>query len=172
MFDVAAANTTTGVISYNDITAINLAGFGVDAVLSDGTIITDVVATAADKKIRWFQEYVKNNPTRVVGMKLAASDPSAFQKSMTLKRAYPFMDKGDRRINFAKHYKANQNQDAFIDIAESFQLDCDTVAIIEIPASTTIDLTFYIGAVAAQGESLQKRADIASANLRRKGKNV
>jgi len=143
-FPVAKANTSTGEISYNDASEITAAGYSVDCVLDDGTIATNVTATAINPafRIRHFQQYRRFNPLVIKDMTIQANNSDFFQQSLTIAYVSPLSDMGKQHIPLNDFYNVNQSSTTKIEIQDlNMPVDDTTLMIVTIPAGRTVTFT-------------------------------
>ena len=179
IFDVMGVNpvtlsgngeTVTPTLHHHNVAHVQTAFPTIDAMIDDGTVLTDgaghsITVTGTDKTVREWLNYIKSNSIRVPRMKIASSNTAAYQKKLIFRERYPFQDVGETIISLSNFYKANQQQDKFIDVEREVQINAKTLAVLEIPASTAVTITFFIGSVASNDQKLETRAKVAKANI-------
>ena len=162
--EVEAVASGDAVTKYDNPEELKLAGFPIDAVLDDGIIYKDatgiVSITAPDtSRVRFFREYLKSNPSRVVKMSFTSTDKAFFDTPVVLQEASPYKKNGEDRIELQDYFEPGQFQDNKIVVTKGFQLDDVTVAYMTLPAGTTVSATLNIGAVERKGLGLKRKAE-------------
>lgn len=147
------AYTTAITKTYNDLTEINAAGHGIDAVLDDGEVIPGLTCTAARKKIRDFMNFIKNNTVFVPEIIMTADDPAAWDGELVIKNVSPFREMGDSAIiSLQDSYSEfqQQNKKITLKLAQDGNLvffDDQTLIYLNIPSGRTIDITLRCGMI-------------------------
>jgi hypothetical protein len=149
-YDVVQSGTTpfavTSVKSHShDKTALVAYGINVDAVLDDGTIDTNLVATSKNLqyKINHFKNYLKFNPQMMTELTIEASNKDVFEQDLFLRKDSPLQGTGLKQISLSDYLNVMQNQENKIVIPlGNVPVDDETIMYMNIPAGRTVN--FYM----------------------------
>lgn len=176
--NAAAANKVIALTPTYLGTAAALAtatGETVDGVLTDGTIITNVTGTAGNSKltIAGLQNFIKQNPTRILEMTIVSNDTSSFEEKITYQHLSPFRSLENNTIPLTDYVDPKQfnTKKAIIPIARDYpkcQLDDQTMILIPIGGTNvvattgvTLNVTLRLGAIVNNAVTLNKKASRA-----------
>lgn len=164
-FDTTADGNDIEVILFPSIypsTGLLIAGDG--AVGGGGTGFDTVSFTGSPQPLRFMQEWLKNFPTRVVGMKLTCGNELQHSNTASLYPKNPWREAVEpRTLRFSHHSNEYKEQLTITTIKEQFQLDPKTEMRIRLKGETTGTLTFFFGAVLDSSEALKVKAAVAGA---------
>jgi hypothetical protein len=138
--------------------AANLASYTgqtVDGVLTDGTIVTGKVTGASTDsalKIAYMQEFIKNNPARIVEIVMQSDSADQFATQFVIGQVSPFRKLSTNSLDLTDYTPPTNFNDkkAIIPIAVSFpemQLDNQTLILIPVKAGSVLKVTIKIGLV-------------------------
>lgn len=148
---LAVADLVTGdvTITYNNPAALVAAGFAVDAVADDGTILTDVTCTAGNSKrtVRQFQDYIHSQGLSVKKLIIQANNPDVFSNEIEITRYTPLTGSAPENLDLNQFYDAYQNQTSKIEIdfeksGLSLDLAFNTIMLMKVGAGREITFTF------------------------------
>lgn len=143
---VVAEGVATTTLSRNNPAQIVAAGFTCDAVLDDGTIATNVVATAGNTKfrIRDFLQFVKLNAPLVRKMTVACANTDQYEKTITIVRVNPTGNQGEEYVHLTNFYNVQQYNDDKI-VIDNFNLEISDETLILLPIDTgrTVTITLH-----------------------------
>ena len=108
--------------TYDNIDALNTAGFNVDAVLADGTanynsrvmgktVNVTCAPTDPSKTIKLFLDYIKFNPQRLKHLEIISSQANSWTGNFSVTFCNPFFDNKVQRINMSTFFSRFQYQD-------------------------------------------------------------
>jgi hypothetical protein len=170
-FRIANAAVTDKVVAFLPtflLTAANIASYSgqtVDGVLTDGTIATSVTGTATDAalKIAYLQEFIKNNPTRIVEIIIQSDVAAQFSQTIVIGQASPFRKLSSNSLDLTDFTPPTNFNDkkAIIPIAVVFpemQLDNQTIILLPVTAESTVKVTLKIGLVHNPAAALYNKA--------------
>ena len=162
-------------IDYTDPSMLVAAGFGVDLVADDGVIFSngtgDLEVSSPDGRISALQDFVRQSPTRVLGMKMSVNDKDVFPNDFKIASLYPGQNVSVQKLPVKKYVKSSNMQDTLVETEDVFQLDANTVLFFKMPGTqnatpnTTIELTFNFGATHSIAEGLKEKAALAEDNF-------
>ena len=147
-------------------------GDAVAGIALDGDIVAtagkEVVGKGSPKKIDEFLAFIKNNPTRFIGMKMLVDDAEQFEEEIYIKKISPFRNLEDRQI-IPSHYKdSSQLDDKRVEIPlEDFQLDNQTIVLMKIKAGRRVTINFFAGSILNTAAALDVKAKKARLGLSR-----
>jgi len=151
---------------FHNAADMRAAGIEVDYVLDDGVIGTSITCTAQRFKIRQLLNFIKSNPLRCPEIIIQASATSAFEETMTIMQVTPFRKLGDNQIPLTDYFLPSQFQDKKIIVpTPNLQFDDQTVILLPVQAGTELIITLKIGAVSNRASALDKKAQLAMANV-------
>jgi len=133
------------VISWTNPAAIVAAGYACDAVLDDGTILVNVVATASNSKmsIRQFREYIKNNPRVLVDMSVQASNVAAFNQTMEVIKCSPLQGSAPQYLPLTEFRSVDQTSQDKINVnAIGLEMAYDTLMLLPVDNGHTVTISF------------------------------
>lgn len=118
------------------------------------------------KDIKYLRNYVRENPCRVLGFKVSASNSLQIETNVNVEVDSPFHQTlKSRQIVLADYQNENTFRDKVVTVPEQFQLDSMTKVRMTIAPLTTATITLYIGAVLSQTKALHKMAAKSSGNV-------
>lgn len=135
----------TAVEHYHSTAALVAAGFDVDCVCDDGTIMTDVTCTASkqSQRVRDFIRYATMYPLVASGLVVQCSSSTGFTQELELTRVRPMQKLGETSIKFSDFQYVTANLATKINITgKSIEIGRESVIILEVPANTDYTLTF------------------------------
>ena len=152
-FDTLAVTATvdpvthvaTVVKSFTDPTAIKAAGHTCDAVLDDGTIAANLVATSnnSEMSIRQFREYLKCQGKQLVDMIVNANNVAAFEKTIKVIECTPLGGSRPDYLSLGDFYSVDQSSSSKINIRDmNLDLDFNTLMTMPIDAGHEVKITF------------------------------
>jgi hypothetical protein len=166
--NAAAADKVVALLPTFLLTAANIAAYSgqtVDGVLTDGTIATSVTGSATDSalKIAYLQEFIKNNPTRIVEMIIQSDSAEQFSQTIVIGQASPFRKLSTNSLDLTDFTPPTNFNDkkAIIPIAVVFpemQLDNQTLILLPVPTDTSVKVTLKIGLVHNPSSTLYNKA--------------
>lgn len=146
----------------------------IGTILSDNTALVPVNQQSAEvikvrgllKDIKYFRNFFRGNPTRVLGFKVSADTTSQIETNVNIEVHSPFHKAlKSRQIVLADYQNENTFRDKVVTVPEQFQLDDITEVRMTIAANTKMTVTLYIGAVLSTSKGLHKMALASSRNL-------
>lgn len=106
-----------------------------------------------------FLQFIYNNPTRLLGMKITSTLADQMEEALIIDRISPFKSNLESTPKFLASYQdENTFRDKVVTIPLMEQLDNQTVIRLNIKADSTINITFYCGAIMNQAVVLDKQA--------------
>jgi len=155
-------------LSYDSVTELNNAGLQIDCMLDSGIEgyiynngagdFLKVTQKTANKPLRSFLEFVGKNASRVIKtmMQIRAGGTDLTSSAIVVQPYQPFTNEGDDKIFLDEFFDKYQTQNSIIEIPGSrFQLDDQNVIYINLPANTSIDVTFSVGAIDSGARKLK-----------------
>jgi hypothetical protein len=155
----------------------NATGETVDGVLTDGTIITDVVATAGKSKltIAGLQKFTERNASRILDITISSNTEATFERDIVYQHLSPFRSLGNNSVPLTEYVDPDQqnSKKAIIPVGRDypdFQLNDQTVILIPIGGTSTagasggekITVTIRFGAILNMANSLQAKTEKAN----------
>lgn len=125
--------------------AIVAAGFACDVVLDDGTIATNVVATASNSKmsIRQFREYIKNNPRVLIDMSVQANNVAAFNQTMEVIKCSPLQGSAPQYLPLTEFRSVDQTSQDKINVNQlGLEMAYDTLMLLPVENGHTVTVSF------------------------------
>jgi hypothetical protein len=111
------------------------------------------------KNWKFFRNYFRQNPTRVLGFKVASSDTLQMETNVSIEIDSPFhAQMKSRQIVLSDYQNEHTFRDKLVTVPEQFQLDEKTRVRMTVVAGSTMTITFYCGAVFNPSKALQKAA--------------
>lgn len=142
-----AVSAVTSVVTQTETANLAAYGLNVAAVLDDGTIVTDLVASASDSryKIRHFRNYIKNNPQMITRMVIEASNADVFQESLFIQQDSPLNGTAPRSVNLSDFLGTGQNIDTKIELNRiNIPLTDETLMWMNFPKGRTVTISMYL----------------------------
>lgn len=177
--DANAVDRTIAICPGYFTTASNIKdsqGNAVDAIATDGTIVGSLgalnrlVGSATKKTIQEFLDFIKYNPTRIVGLKMTVDDEIQFSENIYFKQNSPLRNLEDRTI-VPDDWKTSQDNDAKraeIPLAgQNVQFDNQTTIVTKILAARTVTYNWFLGAILNTAAALSNKAIVAKNNIAR-----
>jgi hypothetical protein len=125
-----------------------------------GTAITSASGSPSD--ITDFYDFIYNNPTNLLGLKVTSSTATQFNNPLVIEEQSPFRGLQTRNINLASISDQNTFQTSIGKIATpGVIIGNQTRMRILIPASATTSVIFYCGGMINQSRALEKKVDKA-----------
>ena len=159
-------------IKYTDITNINTAGHAVDAVNTDGNILTydtngTLVSTClSGLSIQDFLNFCKLSPAHVPHITLEADDKAAYNEVLYIREIQPFRKYKETPLYLSDYFDTTQFQTGKIEIpTPELQLDGQTVLALAIAPGRTVTVTYWLGAVLNPSAALQNKKSAAYNNI-------
>lgn len=148
------------------------AGTACAAIVTDGTIIgtandlNRLVGIAINKPIQEFLDFVKRNPTRVIGIKMLVDNATQFDSVIYVKQNSPFRNLQDSTIN-PNTFKDETNNDPLrVSIpTQNLQFDDQSTVTTKILAGRTVTYSLYIGGIVNPAASLSNKAVAAQKTI-------
>ena len=163
----AALRTVRLFAGYN--TGDNAAASGqlADGDFNDTAGNAGLTATSSDPEsnIRGFQRYVKDNPTRVVHLRIQTTVAEQLQQAIKVRRLDPFNQKGATSIVPALVVGGNQFNDKIAYLTTEIQLDDLSDILMNVVPTSSTTLTFFCGATLSRSQELEVKAAVAKSNL-------
>lgn len=143
-----------------------------DAIMADGTVITtadaQVVCTGTPKTIFSLLQYIKYNPTIVLGAKMRVDDQEQFDESFYYVKVKPTGQLQDREIAPSVFKNENQNNDLLATVPfNGIQFDNQTVLLLTVRAGRTINIDLFLGASLNTAAALARKQTAAMTGLYR-----
>ncbi len=118
------------------------------------------------KNIKYFRNFFRENPTRVLGFKVSATTSLQIETNVDIEVDSPFHQTlKSRQIVLADYQNENTYRDKVVTVPEQFQLDRLTKVRMTIAPDTSMTVTLYIGAVLSPSKALHKLAAKASGGV-------
>lgn len=144
--------TTLVTITNTSKTALNAAGYDVDAVLDDGTILPGLVATAGNSKfsIRSFLNYIRFNRRLCNQLQIKASNKDQFDKQLEISSPSPFYQAKVDYIDLTKFRNVMAQQDDlimvdfFADGGQGLMIGSDTYMALQVDTGRSLTVTIYV----------------------------
>jgi hypothetical protein len=138
-------------------------GYSSTGTIADGVLRTDTATGFASLegtansfnatgesagKIEELLDFLNQNPSQLVMVRLQATDAAQVGKNFTIKKQNPFLaESGARTINVAKHKGSNNFQDKIVEIPFNETIDGQTILDLKVAADSSVDLTFFFGEI-------------------------
>ena len=135
----------TAVLSYSDAGRIVSAGYPCTAVMDDGTIATNVVATAMNSKksIRQFKDYIKENPRILIDMTVQATIPAQFNETIEVVKYSPLIGSLAQSLSLNEFKSVDQQSTDKININNvNLEMAYDTLMLLPVPTGCTTTVSF------------------------------
>lgn len=151
----------------------------ITAILNDGVIATDgggdLTATSGNqgKTIYGLMQWIKNNPTRIVGFTMQCETRAQFETKMSYQNLAPFAPLERTDISLSRFRPASQLGTDKIDadlikIDRVIDMNDQNLVRMVIKKDATVVVNFFFGAVDNRAAKLRTRASAAHQNIRRK----
>jgi hypothetical protein len=140
----AGTHATTITKKYNDAAAIVAAGYACNAVLDDGTIITDVTAVSGNSEmsIRQFREYIKCQGRVLKDMTVQANNVAAFNQAIKVIKYTPLGGSKPDYLYLTDFKSVDQSANDKINVRDlNLEMDFDTLMLMPIGAGHTVSIT-------------------------------
>lgn len=143
---------------------------GAPPVVTEGVnAVIGCTINGAPKSFANLQAFIKNNPLRVVGMKIESSHMEQIGRFMKISKNSPFRDLESQTITFSDFRNEKVFQDKIVTIAQPFQLDDQTDLDFMLAAECVTTITFYLGASLNTALQLSKKGKRAARALNAPG---
>lgn len=164
-------------VLFTKASEISAAGYPVDAVIDDGTILDGgagatvvVTPSRSTSKVRDFLNFVKRNPTRITKMEISAGARAQLEFFITKYPINPFIRERESYINVGEFIKETNNIDNKVTITGNpLQFDDQSLIIMELKKDADLNFNFYVGAVQNDAGLLNNKAVTATQNIQAKG---
>lgn len=172
--DNSTKNITIGApgVVFTDITNINAAGHAVDAVMTDGNILTYgsngtlVVSSLSGVNVEDFLNFSKLAPLCVPHITLECDNVAGYSSVMYLRELQPFRKFVETPIRLQNYFDTKQFQTGKIEIdLPQLQLDGQTVLTLDIPAGRTFTITYWVGAILNPSFALDTKKNQANSTI-------
>jgi hypothetical protein len=179
-FGYKITNATSGTVVlaltpafFESASAITAAtGETCDGIITDGTIITNVTATALDSKhkIAPFLSFIKRNPTRAIEMIIQSNTDASYEETIIIKPVSPFRMLGNAYLPLTNYLSPDQFNSKKVIVPlhrdfPDFQFDDQNLVLLPIGGTNvvattgvTLNITFKIGGVLNNAETLARKA--------------
>ncbi len=135
----------TAVLAWNSPAKIVSAGYTCDAVLDDGTIITNVVCTAMNSKksIRQFRDYIRENPRICVDITIQSTIPAQFNETVEVVKHSPLIGSLNQELALNDFKSVDQYSTDKINLNNvNIEMAFDTLILMPVPTGCTTTVTF------------------------------
>lgn len=132
-------------VTNTDVSAIVAAGFSVDAVADDGTVITGVTCTAMNSKrtIRQFQDFIKREGLICTEITIQANNKDQFEKVLEVVKISPLTGSKIEDLTLSEFYSVDQFSENKIVIKNlALEMAFDTLMMISIDTGRDLTFTF------------------------------
>lgn len=168
---------------FDTLSRLSAAGHSdVDAIFADGDILVDGVdadlkitcsTTNSSKSIYAFNEFIKRNPTRIVGFSMQSNQSAQFDQTITVENQSPFVNLGNQIINLTDYRPPNQLSETKIAVnlvQDGVSLEFNDQNLIKLPlvAGADITINFYVGGIINIAKKLNTKAVAAHSEIRQK----
>ena len=143
---------TPNTFKLTNAAAITAAGYTCDHVLDDGTIVSGLVATAANSKrsIRQFRAYVIANGLYLTDMDVQANNTAAFNQTIEVVEYSPVEGSAPREFSLSEFKGVFQSATDKVSITNlNLMLKYDTLMLMPIANGHVVTITFKFGTPAA-----------------------
>jgi hypothetical protein len=143
-----------------------------DVILADGTIDTttnkEVVVTSDPKSVKSFLQYIKYNPTIIIGAKMRVDNQEQFDESFYVTRVKPTGNLQDRTIPPSVFKNSTQNNELLAEIPfNGIQFDNQTIVLLKIRDGRSLNIDFFLGASLNTAAALSRKQTLAMAGFKR-----
>lgn len=170
--DSSTKAITAAKIAYTDVSELNTAGHDVDAVLSDGTILTydtdgKIVASClSGMSIQDFFNFTKLAPAHVPHITLEADNVAAYNEGMWIRECQPFRKFTENPLYLSDYFNVDQYQTGKVELdVPELQLDGQTVLIFDLAPGRTVTFTYWLGGVLNPSAALSNKKMQAYGNI-------
>lgn len=143
----SAGEVGAATIAYTAKAEIVTAGFAnVDYALDDGTIASNLTATALESQftIRAFLRWIRYNAPVCKRITISCANTDAFEKTISVTRVSPLGNGRTKRINLTTYFTTQQyNDDKVVVDNINLELSDETLMIMQVDDSRTVDMTFH-----------------------------
>lgn len=125
--------------------AIAAAGYSCDAVLDDGTIITDLSASSANsrKSIRAFREFIKTGGAVCVDMDVQANNAAAFNEVIEVVKCTPLTGEKSEYLHLSEFMSVDQSSTSKINARGlDLEMSGDTLMLLPVQNGHEVTITF------------------------------
>lgn len=136
--------THVATVGYNSPAAIKAAGYACDAVLADGTIAANLVATSgnAEMSILDFREYIKCQGKQLIDMTVQANNVAAFNQAIKVIKSTPLGGSKPDYLYLTDFKSVDQSANDKINVREiNFDMDFDTLMLMPILPGHEVSIT-------------------------------
>lgn len=140
----AGTHVTTITKKYNQASAIAAAGYACDAVLDDGTILTDVTAVSGNSEmsILQFREYIKCQGRVLKDMTVQANNVAAFNQAIKVIKYTPLGGSKPDYLYLTDFKSVDQSANDKINVRDlNLEMDFDTLMLMPIGAGHEVSIT-------------------------------
>lgn len=117
-----------------------------------------ITGSGDPKLIQNFLDFIKNNPTQVVGFKVKARTFSdQIEQAMLIRELSPFKTLESRTINLSSYQDEDTFQNKVVTVPERINVTNQTEVSMKLLAGEKIAITFYIGGIVNTSVSLAKK---------------
>ena len=163
-------------IKHNNCKEINAAGYKVDAVLTDGVCLKyidrkgktcTIVAESKALPIENFLCYCKYFDIRIPEITIESNNIKAFKRTMKIIYVNPFKIENNFQIlNIADYFSPHQaSHSKIIMPTPDFQLDNNTLLLIDIDPDIELLITYKIGVIYSTAHALRSKYEMAMNNI-------
>jgi hypothetical protein len=150
--------------------ALTAYGIKTDGILKTGGVIPGAAAAAQvnlvnlrAETVEMLQQFLRHNPSRLIGMTLAVSDPAQFETEMSITRTNPFRKEGVDQVDLSGYYSPDQFSSKkvevdLINVAEDLTLGNQSTFMMKLLAGQTVIITLRFGGVNNQEKKFDRRA--------------
>lgn len=115
------------------------------------------------KNLKYLRAFFRQNPTRILGFKIASTDALQIETNVSIETESPFHAAlKSRQIVLADYQNEHTYRDKVVTVPEQFQLDEKTKVRMTVVANSSMTVTLYVGAVFNASKALHKLAAQAS----------
>lgn len=111
------------------------------------------------KNLKYLRNFIRQNPTRILGFKIASTDALQIETNVSIETESPFHQAlKSRQIVLADYQNEHTYRDKVVTVPEQFQLDEKTKVKMTVVANSSMTVTLYVGAVLNTSKALHKLA--------------
>lgn len=160
--------------------ALTAYGITCDGILKTGGVIPGAAAAAQvtltnmrPATVEMLQEFLRHNPSRLIGMTISATDPSQFETEMMITRANPFRKEAFDEIDISSYYSPDQFSSKkvevdLVNVAEDTTLGNQAVMSMKLLAGQDVIITLRFGGTSNEEKKFDQRAKSARTNAAQK----
>lgn len=150
--------------------ALTAYGIKCDGILKTGGVIPGAGATAQvtltnlrPEPIEMLQQFLRHNPSRLIGMTMAVTDPAQFETEMSIVRTNPFKKEGTDTVDISGYYSPDQFSSKkvevdLVNVAEDTTLGNQSVMMMKLLAGQEVIITLRFGGISNEEKKFDKRA--------------